>query len=201
MKLTKAQREFFENMDLDGALEAGEDKVRFNFSHNGRIITVEAHETCCANVIVEYKDKAGSMFATDKSLSLFNIPGTMNVPATLVLRMVYEAAAKKNDSMLKRAWLDTPYVEQWDVSAQGACIEFTFKSGKDQYLIEASEDPNNAGVTVAELFMDGSLIHTFNIQQRYLNRQTAQNMFDLADAITEEWRDTVLAEYNEEKSK
>lgn len=40
MKLTKAQRDFFADLDLDKALAAGGGKVHFDFPHKRHIITV-----------------------------------------------------------------------------------------------------------------------------------------------------------------
>ena len=192
MELTKTQRNFFADLDLDKALAAGEGKVHFDFPHNGHIISVEAYCSCDADIIVRRKDKAGVVSAPDKRLSLFNIHGTTNVAAKKVLRIVYSDPV---DSQLKQAWLDTPYVERWNVSVQGAHTEFSTMCGDARYTIEVSANINDAGATVAELFLEGTQIHTFTIPQPYYNGHTAQSLRNLAEAITEAWRGAVLDEH------
>ena len=201
MELTKTQRNFFADLDLNKALAAGEGKVHFDFPHKGHIIAVEAYCSCDADIIVRRKDKAGVVSAPDKRLSIFNIPDTMNVAAEKVLRMVYGEAANPVNAQLKQAWLTTPYVERWHVSVRGPRTEFTATDGEDQYLIEVTASPDDASDTVAELFLAGTQIHTFTIPQPYYNGQTAQSLLNLAEAITEAWRDAVLAESDEGESK
>lgn len=52
MELTKAQRNFFADLDLDKALAAGDGKVHFDFHHKGHTIAVEAYCSCDADIIV-----------------------------------------------------------------------------------------------------------------------------------------------------
>lgn len=180
MELTKTQRNFFSDLDLDKALAAGEGKVHFDFTHNDYTIAVEAYYSCDADIIVRCKAKGGVVHEPDKHLSMFNIPDTTNVSAEKVLRMVYEAASKPADAKLKQAWLDTPYVERWDVSVQGACTEFSTRTEAAEYLIEVTESPDDDSDTVAELFMSGDSTCTFTIPQPYHTRQTAQSLLNLA---------------------
>ena len=114
--------------------------------------------------------------------------------------MVCEAASTLVDSRLKQAWLDTPYVERRHVSVRGSCTEFSTDTGEAQYLIEVTKSPDDDGDTVAELFLPGETIHTFTIPQPYYTGQTAQSLRNLAEAITEAWRDAVLGTYDEEES-
>ena len=118
-----------------------------------------------------------------------------NVSAEKVLRMVYEEVIKPVDSQLKQAWLDTPYVKRWHVSVHGTQTEFSTICGKARYTIEVSANINDAGATVAELFLEDTQIHTFAIPQPYYNVQTAESLTNLAEAITEAWRDAVLDEH------
>lgn len=201
MELTKTQRNFFADLDLDAALAAGEGKVHFDFTHKDHIIVVEAYCSCDADIIVRHKDKAGFVHEPDGHLSVFNIPDTTNVSAEKVLRMVYEEAVKPVASQLKQAWLDTPYVEWWHVSVGWSYTEFSTATEEARYLIRVTESPDDESDTVAELFMSGAQIHTFTIPQPYHNEHTAHSLRNLADAITEAWRDAVLADYDEEESK
>lgn len=201
MELTKKQRNFFADLDLDKALEASDGKVHFDFTHKDHIITVEVYCSCDADIIVRRKTNDGVVHEPDKRLSLYNIPGTTNVSAGQVLRMVYEGTVKPVDSPLKQAWLATPYVERWHVSVRGAFAEFSTNTGEAQYLIEVTESPDDDSDTVAELFVSGEKIYTFTITQPYHNVQTARSLLNLAEAINEAWRDAVLSDYNEEESK
>jgi hypothetical protein len=201
MELTKDRRNFFADLDLDKALAAGGGKVHFDFPHKGHAIAVEAYSSCDADIIVRRKAKDGVVHEPDKRLSMFNIPDTTNVSAQKVLRMVYEEATKPVDSQLKQAWLDTPYVERWYVSVRGSYTEFSTNTEEARYLIKVTESPDDESDTVAELFMSGAQIHTFTISQPYHNEHTAHSLLNLADAITEAWRDAVLAQYDEGESK
>lgn len=201
MELTKTQRNFFAALDLDAALAAGAGKVHFDFTQNGHTITVEAYSTCDADIIVRRKAKDGIVHAPDNRLSLSNIPDTANVSAEKVLRMVYEEAATPVDSQLEQAWRDTPYVERWNVSVHESRTEFSTKTGEAEYLIEVTESPDDASDTVADLFLSGDSIYTFTIPQPYCNSQTAQRLMNMAEAITEAWRDAVLGEHDGEESK
>lgn len=201
MKLTKAQRDFFKDIDLPAALAAGEGKVHFAFPHKGCIVEVSVFYECSADITVQRKPGDGWASYTDTDLTLLNIPDTSNVSGPAVLRMVHAAANKPEYSPLKQAWLATPYVEQWYVSVNGSCTEFSNRDEEGQYTIEVSEDPDDSIVTVAELFLSGELIHAFTIQRPYPNRQTVRSLLKLAEAITEAWRDAVLFDYDEGESK
>lgn len=201
MELTKAQQNFFADLDLAKALEASKGKVHFGFTHKGCGIEVEAYCSCDADIIVRRKDRAGVVSAPDKRLSIFNIPDTMNVSAEHVLRMVYAKAQKTVDSQLKKAWLDTPYVEQWYVAVLESRTEFTTNTEESRYRIEVSESPDDDSATVAKLFMSDGPIHTFTISQPYHTGQTAKSLLNLAEAIAEAWHDAVLSESNEEEPK
>lgn len=192
MELTKTQRNFFADLDLNKAIAAGEGKVHFAFTHKAHTVTVEAHSTCDADIIVRRAANAGVVSGPDKRLSMFNIPDTTNVSAEKVLRMVYEEASTHVDSKIKQAWLDTSYVERWQVSVLDSCTEFSTNTGKTKYLIEVTESPDDGNATAAELFRSGDSICTFTIPQPYNSDQTAQSLLDLAEAITEAWRDAVL---------
>ena len=192
MELTKAQQNFLADLNLDAALAAGAGKVHFEFTHKNHIVTVEAYCSCDADIIVRRKDGAGVVSAPDGYLSLFDIPNTTNVSAEKVLRAVYEKALTPVDSQLKRAWLDTPYVELWHVSVQGACTEFSTDTEDARYNIEVTKSPEDGTATVAELSMSGAQIHTFIIPQPYPNAQTARSLLELAESITEAWREAVL---------
>ena len=198
MELTKAQKNFFADLDLDKALADGEGKVHFYFTHKDHIIAVEAYCSCDADIIVRHKDKAGVVSAPDKRLSMFNIPDTTNVSAEKVLRMLYEEAANPVNSQLIQAWRITPYVDRWNVSVRGPCTEFSTRNGEAQYLIEVTESPDDSSATVAELFLSGAQIYTFTIPQPYHNGQTARSLMHLAEAINGAWRDVVLSEHYEE---
>lgn len=47
MELTKAQLDFFADLDLDSAIKAGEGKVHFTFTHKGHVVEVAAHGGVC----------------------------------------------------------------------------------------------------------------------------------------------------------
>lgn len=192
MDLTKTQRNFFADLDLNKAIAAGEGKVNITFTHKASTITVEAHSTCDADIIVRRAAKVGVASYPDTRLSLFNIPNTMNVSAEKVLRMVYEEASTHVASKIKQAWLDTSYVERWHVSVLDSCTEFSTNTGETKYLIEVTESPDDDSATVAELFRSGDSICTFTIQQPYNSDHTAQSLLNLAEAITEAWRDAAL---------
>lgn len=192
MEMTKVQRNFFADLDLDWAIKAGEGKVHFDFTHKDYIISVEAYCSCDADIIVRHKDKSGVVSAPNKRLSMYNIPDTTNVSAEKVLRMAYAEAVNPGNSQLQQAWLDTPYVEQWHVYGRGTYTEFTTHTEAAQYRIEVTESPDDESDTVAELFVSGAQIYTFIIPQPYHNGQTARSLLDLAEAITEAWRDALL---------
>lgn len=201
MELTKKQRNFFADLDLDKALAAGDGKVNFNFHHNGHVVEVAVFCSYNADIIVKRMDKAGRASYPDRDLCLMNIPDTMNVSATAVLRRVHEAAGTPSIELLKQAWLDTPYVERWHVSVREASTEFTTDTGDAQYMIAVAESPDDDSDTGAELFVCGVPIHTFTIPQPYHNDQTSLSLLDLAESITEAWRYAVLADIKEEESK
>lgn len=201
MELTKEQRNFFTDLDLDKAIAAGEGKVHFEFNHKGCVVEVAVFCSCDADIIVKPKDSAGNASCPDKSLCLLNIPDTTNVSGPEVLRMVHAEAGKSEYSTLKKAWLDTPYVERWNVSARWSCTEFSTNIEEVRYTIEVTESPDDDSVTVAELFLSGDLIHTFAIPQPYQSGPTAKSLMNLAEAVNVAWRDAVLSEYNEEESK
>lgn len=192
MELTKTQQNFFADLDLDNALEAGGGKVHFDFTHKDHTISVEAYCSCDADIIVRRKARAGVVHEPDTRLSMFNIPDTTNVSAQQVLRMVYEEAVKPVDSQIKQVWFDTPYVDRWHVSVRGASTEFTTSTEEAQYLIKVTKSPDDESATVAELFVSGAPIHTFIIQQPYRNGQTARSLLNLTEAIAEAWRGAVL---------
>lgn len=201
MELTKEQRNFFADLDLDKALAAGEEKVHFQFPHKDHVVYVEAYSMSCADIIVRRKTKAGVVSDPDGYLSMFDISGTTNVSGPEVLRMVHEEAGKSGYSPLKKAWLATPYVERWDVSVRWSCTAFSTDIGEAQYLIEVTESPDDDRVTVAELSLSGDSIYTFTIPQPYHSDQTVQSLLNLAEAITLAWRDAVLDETYGEESK
>lgn len=201
MELTKEQRNFFADLDLDKALAAGEGKVHFDFTHKGRIVEVAVFCSCDADIVVKPKYKAGNEPCPDTGLCLLNIPGTTNVSGPEVLRMVHAEANKSGYSPLKKAWLATPYVDRWDVSVRWSCTAFSTDIEEVQYTIEVTESPDDDSVTVAELSLSGDPIHTFTIQQPYHRAQTAKSLMNLAETINVAWRDAVLSEYNEEESK
>lgn len=201
MELTKEQRNFFADLDLDKALAAGEGKVHFDFRHKGRIVEVEAFCSCDADIVVKHTDRAGKAAHPDTELCLLNIPGTTNVAATAVLRMVHAEAGKSEYSPLKKAWLATPYVELWGVSVRWSCTEFSIDIEDDRYMIEVTESPDDDSVTVAELSLSGDPIYTFTIPQPYPSDQTAKSLMNLAEAITLAWRGAVLDETYGEESK
>ena len=201
MELTKEQRDFFADLDLDKAVSAGGGKVHFDFPHKDHTITVEAYSTCDADIIVRRKAEDDVVLPPDKRLSLFNIPDTTNVSGPEVLRMVHEEAGKSEYSALKQAWLDTPYVEKWNVTVRWACAAFSTDIEEDQYTIEVTESPDDDSVTVAELFLSGAQIYTFTIPQPYPSDHTAKSLMNLAESINIAWRNAVLSEHNEEDSK
>lgn len=201
MKLTKAQRDFFADLDLGKAIAAGEGKVHFDFTHKEHIVEVAVFCSCDADIVVKRKGKAGAALCPDTDLCLLNIPGTTNVSATVVLRTVRAEANKPEYSQLKKAWLDTPYVKRWHVFVREASTEFTTKTEEARYLIAVTESPDDGGDTVVKLFVSGAQIYTFSIPQPYRNDPTAQSLLNLAEAITEAWRYVVLDEYDEEDSK
>lgn len=47
MELTKAQLDFFADLDLDSTIKAGEGKVHFTFTHKGHAVEVAAHGGVC----------------------------------------------------------------------------------------------------------------------------------------------------------
>lgn len=201
MELTKEQRNFFADLDLDKAIAAGEGKVHFEFTHKGCVVEVAVFCSCDADIIVKPKDSVGNLACRDTNLCLLNIPGTTNVSGPEVLRMVYEEAGKSGYSMLKHAWLDTPYVERWHVSVRWSCTVFSTHNEEVQYTIEVTESPDDDSVTVAELFMTDEHVHTFTIPQPYHTDQTAKSLMHLAESINVAWHEAVLSEYNEEESK
>lgn len=201
MELTKAQRNFFADLDLDKALAAGEGKVHFEFTHNGCVVEVAVFCSCDADIIVKPKDSAGNAACSDTNLSLLNIPDTTNVSGPEVLRRVTAEAGKSEYSPLKKAWLATPYVEWWNVAVRWSCTAFSTDIEEVQYTIEVTESPDDDRVTVAELSLSGTQIYTFTIAQPYNSDPTAKSLMNLAEAINVAWRDAVLSEYNEEESK
>lgn len=201
MELTKAQRNFFADLDLDKAIAAGEGKVHFEFNHKGCVVEVAVFCSCDADIIVKPKDDAGNVSCPATNLCLLNIPDTTNVSGPEVLRMVHAEAGKSEYSPLKQAWLATPYVERWHVDVRWSCTAFSTNTGEAQYLIEVTESPDDDSVTVAELFLSGDQIYTFTIPQPYRSDQTAQSLLNLAEAINEAWRDAVLGETYGEESK
>ena len=201
MKLTKEQRNFFADLDLDKALAAGEGKVHFNFNHKGCVVEVAVFCSCDADIIVKPKNTAGNTSCPNTNLCLLNIPDTTNVSGPEVLRMVHAEAGKSEYSPLKKAWLDTPYVERWNVSVRWSCIAFSTNSEEFQYTIEAIESPDDDSVTVAELFLSGDQIYTLTIPQPYPSDPTAESLTNLAEAINAAWHDAVLSECNEEEPK
>lgn len=201
MKLTKKQRNFFADLDLDKAVAAGEGKVHFDFHHKWHVVEVAAFCSCDADIIVKHKNAAGNASYPDVDLCLRNIPDTTNVAGTEVLRRVHAEAGKSEYSALKKAWLAAPYVERWDVSVRWSCTAFSTDVGEVQYKIEVTESPYDDSTTVAELFLSDAQIHTFTIPQPYTRDQTAKSLMNLAEAINVAWRDAVLSEYNEEESK
>jgi hypothetical protein len=201
MKLTKEQRNFFAGLDLDKAIAAGEGKVHFEFTHKGCVVEVAVFCSCDADIIVKPKYNAGKASCPATNLCLINIPDTTNVSGPELLRRVHAEAGKAEYSPLKQAWLDTPYVEWWNVSIRWSCTEFSANTGEDEYRIEVTESPDDDSTTVAELFLSGDQIYTFTIPQPYPSYPAVKSLRDLAEAINAAWRDAVLSEYNEEESK
>lgn len=201
MELTKEQRNFFADIDLDKAIAAGEGKVHFDFKHKGCVVEVAVFCSCDADIIVKPKANAGNASCPAANLCLMNIPGTTNMSGPEVLRMVHAEAGKPEYSPLKKAWLDTPYVERWNVAVRWSCTAFSTDIEEVQYTIDVTESPDDDSVTVAELFLAGDQIYTFTIPQPYTRDQTAKSLMNLAEAINVAWRDAVLCEYNEEESK
>ena len=201
MKLTKEQRNFFADLELDKVIAAGEGKVHFDFTHKGCVVEVAVFCSCDADIIVKPKDSAGNVQCPDTHLCLLNIPDTTNVSGPEVLRMVHAEACKPEYSALKKAWLATPYVERWEVAVRWSCTAFSTAIEDVQYTIDVTESPDDDSVTVAELFLSGDPIYTFTIPQPYLRDQTAKSLMDLAEAINVAWCDAVLSERNEEESK
>lgn len=201
MELTKEQRNFFADLDLDKAIAAGEGKVHFDFHHKGCVVEVAVFCSCAADIIVKPKGTAGNTSCPDTNLCLLNIPNTTNVSGPEVLRMVHAEAGKPEYSQLKKAWLATPYVERWEVAVRWSCTAFSINIEEDQYTIEVTESPDDDSVTVAELFLSGDPIYTFTIPKPYRTVQTVQSLSNLAEAITLAWRDAVLNETYVEESK
>jgi hypothetical protein len=200
MELTKEQRNFFADLDLDKAISAGEGKVHFDFNHKGRVVEVAVFCSCDADIIVKHKDKAGHASYPDMNLCLLNIPDTTNVAGPEVLRRVHAEAGKSEYSPLKQAWLSTPYVELWDVSVRWSCTSFSTDREGVQYTIEVTESLDDDSVTVAELSLPDDQIHTFTIPKPYDSDPTAKSLMDLAKSIDVAWRDAVLSESNEKES-
>lgn len=201
MELTKAQRDFFADLDLDSATKAGEGKVHFNFAHKDYIVEVAVYGACEADITVNHKPGEGLTSGPCMDLTLLNIPGTENVSGPAVLRMVYEAANKPEYSILKKAWLDTPYVELWPVDVMGSRVKFSYQDGPVCYELWASKSQEITGTATVELLVDCELTHTFRIPMRYIMKPTPQSVLELANAITLAWRDAVLDETYGEESK
>lgn len=201
MKLTKEQRNFFADLDLDKAIAAGAGKVHFEFDHKGCVVEVAVFCSCDADIIVKPKDSAGNAPCQDTHLCLLNIPHTTNVSGPEVLRMVHAEAGKPEYSALKKAWLATPYVERWKVAVRWSCTVFSTDIEEVQYTIDVTESPDDDSVTVAELFLSGDQIYTFTIPQPYRRAPTAKSLMDLAEEINVAWRDAVLSDYDAEESK
>ena len=102
MELTKEQRNFFADLDLDKAIAASEGKVHFDFPHKGRIVEVAVFCSCDADIIVKPKGNAGNASCPDTNLCLLNIPDTTNVSGPEVLRRVHAEACKSEYSTLKK---------------------------------------------------------------------------------------------------
>lgn len=194
MELTQAQRNFFADLDLDSATKAGEEKVHFDFSHKGSIVEVAVYGACEADITVTHKPVEGRSAYVDSALSLLNIPGTENMSGPAVLRMVHAEANKSEYSQLKRAWLDTPYVQQWSVDVFGSRIKFSWQSVPVCYELWASKTPGIPDTTTVGLLVDWEQVHTFQLPMRYSVKLSAQFMFELANAITTAWRDEVAEE-------
>lgn len=194
MELTKAQRDFFVDLDLDSAIKAGEGKVNFDFTHKGRVVEVAVYGACEADITVQHKPGEGRGTYPDPSLTLLNIPGTENVPGPAVLRMVYEAANKPEYSQLKKAWLATPYVERWPVDVMGSRVKFSFQDGSVCYELWASKSLAIPDTATVELLVDWELAHTFMLPIRYIRKPTAHFVHELAHAITVAWSAEVAEE-------
>ena len=201
MELTREQRNFFADLDLDKALAAGEGKVHFEFNHKGCVVEVAVFCSCDADIIVKTKDNEGNASGQATNLCLLNIPNTTNVAGPEVLRRVHAEARKSEYTPLKKAWLATPYVERWNVAVRWSCTAFSTDIGEVRYTIEVAESSDDESATVAELFLDDTQIHTFTIQQPYLRSQTAKSLMDLTEVINVAWRDAVLLECNDEETK
>lgn len=201
MELTKEQRNFFADLDLDKAIAAGEGKLHFQFTHKDHVVFVEVYSMSEADITVWRKVPEGEDLISDRELSLFSIPNSRNVSGPEVLRRVHAEAGKSEYSTLKKAWLATPYVERWEVAVRWSCTAFSINIDEVQYTIEVTESPDDDSVTVAELALSGDPIYTFTIPQPYRTVQTVQSLLNLTEAITLAWRDAVLDETYGEESK
>lgn len=194
MELTQVQRDFFADLDLASATKAGEEKVQFDFLHKGRIVEVAVYSGCEADIRVKHRPEGGRVTCIDPALSLPNIPGTVNMSGPAVLRRVHAEANKPGDPQLKRAWLDTPYVELWPVDVMGARVKFSWQDAPVCYELWASKAQDIPDITTVDLLVDWERAHTFLLPLRCPKKPTAEFVFELAEAITEAWRDAVAEE-------
>lgn len=194
MKLTNEQYEFFKDLNLSQAIEHGEGLVRFTFPHNDRIVEVQPHSLGEADILVHEAGAGDDSTRIDRALSLFDIPDTSNMSGPTLLKQLHNVVHNRNAYLLKEAWIGTPYVEQWPVDVFGSRVKFSFHDEVVCYELWASKSREIMDTATVELLVDWKLTHTFLIPMRYIMKPTAQFVFELAQAITEAWRDEVKEE-------
>lgn len=191
MELTKAQREFFQDLDVEAAIKAGEGKLHFEFPHKGHDVFVETYSMSAADLTVRRRIPEGGYLIVDRELSLLNIPDSQNVSGPALLRQLYEAANPPVDMALKDAWRNTPYVRSWEVSQHVSCTSFKTVQDGVLYTLYAAKGPDDAEQTSVELRVAGNLVHTLTLPVVYRSRPTARDLLALADIITQAWREAV----------
>lgn len=195
MELTKAQRNFFADLDLDSAIKAGEGKVHFEFPHKGHVVAVGVYGSCEADITVKHKPREGQV---DLDLTLLNIPGTENMSGPAVLRMVHAEANKSEYALLKEAWQDTPDVDLWPVDVMGSRVKFSWHDDLICYELWASKSQETPDTTTVELLADWEQVHTFLLPMRCPQKPTAQSVYVLANTINKAWRAVMREEYDDE---
>lgn len=188
MKLTQEQYDFFKGLDVSEAIKHGEGKVQFTFPHKDHIVEVMVYASVEGDIVVHNPPAGNDRPVDNPTLSMFNIPGTVNLSGPALLRKLYEAVQVPPAPRLREAWLNTPHVEEWSVDILEARIKFSHQEGPVHYELRASKSQEIADITTVDLLVDWERVHTFLLPLGYPARPTAQFMFELASTITTVWR-------------
>ena len=187
MKLTQEQFDFFKDLNVSEAVKYSEGQVQFTFPHRGRRVEVQPYSLGGADILVRNESVGSGSTQIDRSLSLFDIPGTKNVSGPVLLMRLHKAVHSRPAPLLREAWLNTPYVKQWPVDVLGSRIRFSYQDGPVTYELWAQEAPEIQETTVVELLVDGERVHTFLLPTRHPKQPSTQFLCELAHTVTEAW--------------